>query len=285
MSNLIENLEPVQKLTRDVVKAMRGGAPGGITDNEARFLVDAYYTVQGFRIQMNNQIKALVRDAEQEGNEPEPHDVLTWFYRQMSTVENEIKKVMAVYVESHKMGWFFEQTVGIGPILAAGLLAHIDIHKAPTVGHIWNFAGLNPDINWEKGMKRPFNAELKKLCWKIGESFVKVSGKDTAYYGKVYKDRKEFEVSKNEKFEYKDQAEKKLGKFKIGKDTEAYKAYSKGMLPPAHINQRAKRYAVKLFLSHLHQRWHETEIGPVPKPYAVAQLGHAHVITPPQIKP
>ena len=59
----------------------------------------------------------------------------------------------------------------------------------------------------------------------------------------------------------------KLEKYKIGKTTDAYKAYSVGKLPPAHIHARAKRYAVKMFISHLHEIWYEVELGkPAPVP-------------------
>ena len=84
---------------------------------------------------------------------------------------------------------------------------------------------------------------------------------------------------KNENLEYKEQAEKKLEKFNIGKNTEAYKWYSQGKLPPAHIQARAKRYAVKIFLSHLFSVWYELDRGKLPpKPYAIAILNHAHEI-------
>lgn len=53
---------------------------------------------------------------------------------------------------------------GIGPVISAGLLAHIDIHRAVTVGHIWRFAGLDPSVKWLKKTKRPWNAGLKVLC-------------------------------------------------------------------------------------------------------------------------
>ena len=100
--------------------------------------------------------------------------------------------------------------------------------------------------------------------------------------GKVYRIRKEYEVAKNDKHEYADQAKAMLEKFNIGKSTEAYKFYKDGMLPPAHINQRASRYAVKLFLSHLFTVWYELEHGePAPKPYPIGILGHAHEIYPP----
>lgn len=51
------------------------------------------------------------------------------------------------------------------------------------------------------------------------------------------------------------------------------------MLPPAHIHSRAKRYAVKIFLSHLFSVWYELENHEKPpKPYAIAILNHAHEI-------
>jgi len=169
--------------------------------------------------------------------------------------------------------------VGIGPVLAAGLLAHIDIEKAPTAGHIWSFAGLNPNTTWGKGEKRPWNAKLKVLCWKIGQSFVKVSNRENDVYGHIYKERKELEMGRNEAGEYAEQAKNKLATTKIGKDTEAYKWYSEGKLPLGHIQQRAERYATKIFLSHLHEVMYINHFGEKPpKPFAIEILGHAHKI-------
>ena len=141
---------------------------------------------------------------------------------------------------------------------------------------------MNPGQEWGKGEKRPWNASLKTLCWKIGESFVKVSGNEKSFYGKIYAERKQNEIARNEAGEFKEQAALKLQKFKIGKDTDAYAAYITGKLPPAHIHARAKRWTVKMFLSHLHEIWFTDEYGVAPpKPYAIVHLGHAHYIEPP----
>jgi hypothetical protein len=198
-------------------------------------------------------------------------------------LENQIKRALEKYAKSIVVGnWALAQK-GIGPIITAGLLAHIDIERAPTVGHIWRFAGLDPTQSWEKGKKRPWNASLKTLCWKIGESFVKVSNKDDAFYGELYKVRKELETKRNERNEFSEQATKKLQTTKIGKDTDAYKYYSRGQLPPAHIHARAKRYAVKMFLSHFHDVWYRDFFKTAPpKPFAIDHLGHAHYLPPPQ---
>ena len=129
--------------------------------------------------------------------------------------------------------------------------------------------------------KPPYNTELKKLCWKIGESFVKVSGKDDSLYGKLYKERKALEEMNNENLAYRDQALNKLEQNNIGKTTEAYKHYSAGKLPPSHIAARAKRHAVKIFISHLYDEMYKHEFKKEPvRAYVFEHLGHVDVIPP-----
>lgn len=263
-------LESVEKLSRDLA-----AASVTLSDDEARFLVDAYYQMQESRIRAGHQERTL----EESG---EPHDVLNWLFSQSSTLEAQIQRALDKYSNSSELGQWARGICGIGPVITAGLLAHIDISKAPTVGHIWRYAGLDPTSEWRKGEKRPFNASLKTLCWKIGESFVKVSGNDRDIYGKIYKQRKELETAKNEAGDYSDQAARKLEKFKIGKSTDAYKSYSAGRLPPGHIHARAKRYAVKLFLAHYWEHGYKLLHGKEPPlPYPIQHLGHAHKIEPP----
>lgn len=125
--------------------------------------------------------------------------------------------------------------------------------------------------------KMPYNKTLKILTWKLGESFVKVSNNPNDFYGKIYQERKALEQSKNERLEYKAQADAKVNR--VGKSTEAYKYYSQGMLPPAQIQARAKRYAIKIFLSHLHTVMYFDRYGVMPpKPFAIEHCGHAHYI-------
>lgn len=129
--------------------------------------------------------------------------------------------------------------------------------------------------------KPPYNTELKKLCWKIGESFVKVSNKDASLYGRIYKERKMLETERNDRLEYADQAARILETTNIGKTTEAYKYYSIGKLPPNHINARAKRYAVKLFVSHLYDEMYKAEFHKNPvRAYVFEHLGHVDLIPP-----
>ena len=256
---------PVRKLDRDILKAA-----SELTSTEARFLVDAYYAMQAGRIRANNQIRALTESGE-------PHESIGWLSTESRVLEESVKRALDVYSNNHPVGSRMRTVVGVGPVIAAGFLAHIDITRAPTAGAIWRYAGLDPTSEWRKGEKRPFNAALKTLCWKLGESFVKVSNHPDALYGQIYKERKDIELSKNEAGDFADQAKAKLEKYKIGKTTDAYKAYSVGKLPPAHIHARAKRYAVKMFISHLHEIWYEVELGkPAPVPYVMVHGGHVH---------
>jgi hypothetical protein len=133
--------------------------------------------------------------------------------------------------------------------------------------------------------RRPYNADLKTLtAFKLGECFVKVKGNAKDFYGKIYEQRKAFECSQNDAGAYKEEAEKMLSQRKYGKETEAYKAYSLGRLSAGHIHARCRRYAVKLFLSHLHHVMHEDFYGaPPPVPYIMskADTKHTHFIKPP----
>lgn len=286
--------EPVAKLTRDLKEASRI-----LTQNEARFLVDAYYQMQNDRIRAANQVKAMSRSGE-------PCDVLRYLFDQTETLELQIKRALSAYAEADFVGAWSMSVCGIGPVIAAGLLAHIDLEpwrcyradklavkctpdkpctarcareRITTVGHIWNFAGLNPDVRWSKGEVRPFNAKLKVLAWKIGQSFVKVSGNKSDFYGKIYLQRKVYETEKNEKLEFSAQARRQLETKNYGKGTEAYKHLTAGRLPPGQIQQRAERYAAKLFLSHWHEVAYRHRFGELPPvPFAIGILGHADKI-------
>lgn len=266
-SNSAPEFEPIARLSRDLKSAAVT-----LTDDEARFLVDAYYMMQENRIRAGAQVRSLAESGE-------PHAVLSWYGAQSATLEKQVLRALDTYSASKPEGVWARSVCGVGPVIAAGLLAHIDIEKAPTVGHIWRFAGLDPTSTWGKGEKRPWNAQLKVLCWKIGESFVKVKGRADDVYGKVYDARKRYEHERNERGDYAEQAAALLRRNPAHKQRATY---ATGKLPDGHLHARAKRYAVKLFLAHYHERAYEARFGrKPPAPYAIAHLGHAHRIEAP----
>lgn len=319
---------PLQKLNRDIKSAALK-----MSRDEARFLVNLYYTMQEHRIATTSQARSL-------GSSAEPHEAISFFSSQAELLEGQVRSVLDSYSKGSQLGLWARSQKGLGPVLTAGLLAHIDIAACPSYGNVWAFAGLVPTQKWlgregaarsvaetyTKGTplveavaalaakhnrnaeslmrmatkqkdgsvvalskervtaalaRRPWNADLKKLCWLLGESFVKVSGRDDAFYGLKYAERKAEEVQRNDAGEFVQHAAQALAEKNYGKDTEAYKAYITGKLPPAHIHARAKRYSVKLFLSHFWQVGREILGLPVPAPFPITHLGHVHFIPPP----
>lgn len=270
MSTIAEALEPLKRLTKDLAKAA-----ATLSLDEVRYLVDAYYMMQQNRITAGHQVRTL-----DEGEEP--HLVLDWFAAQSNMLENQIKRALDKWTDAQPVAVWAKSLCGIGPVISAGLLAHIDITRAPTVGHIWRFAGLDPTTVWEKKTKRPYNATLKTLCsFKLGESFVKIQNNDADVYGQVYAQRKKQELEANERLQFKALADKRAPT--VDKKTDAYKAYSVGKLPPAHIHARARRYAVKLFLAHYHMVAYFEHYKVLPAfPYVFEHMeGHIHFIAPP----
>lgn len=311
-SSEITSLELVNRLSRDLRQAARE-----LSREDVRYVVDLYYSMQDYRKKATNQERAA-------GDDREPHRIVTWAAEQFSTMEKQVERFLEVFALHDPVGAWSLGILGIGPVIASGLLAHIDVergtkrpgcdcsedekhrtvvrrmrkarklpvkdpicggHPVETVGQIWRFAGLDPTVRWEKGKFRPWNARLKVLCWKIGESFVKVHKRPTDVYGRYYVERKELEAERNARGEYADQAAALLATRRYG-DNATRAHLEAGRLSPDHLHSRAKRYAVKLFLSHWHHvsYWERFAKAP-PKPYVITHGGHAHFVEPPHWKP
>jgi hypothetical protein len=208
----------------------------------------------------------------------------------MRVFENVIKSALGRFAATYRVGQWCQAQHGIGPVLSAAMLVFFDIRRAPAAGNFWSFAGLSPGVTWEKGKKRPWNAELKSICaFRMGECFVRTSGSDKSVYGKLYAERKAVMVADNEagKFASDAQAEidrclAKKGLFKKMESTERMKAWKEGKLSKEHLHERARRVAVKMFISHLHSVMYEDHHGQAPPdPYVCAHLGHVHLTKPP----
>lgn len=323
-------VDPIIRLTRDLKTAA-----ASLSVDEVRYLVDMYYQIQRDRIRAGNQTSSM----EESG---EPHSLVRWLGDNTAVLENNIKRALDAYSLSRPVGRWARSIIGVGPVIASGLLAHVDIVKAQTVGAIWRFAGLDPTQKWlgavgakqrttelwktldvdaavlqlsreigtrcetlvhfatvgrdgtvhkmtkerlaKAAARRPWNARLKVLCWKLGESFKKTSGHEDSIYGKLYKERKRIEVERNEAGAFAALAKATL-EAKTFRDSETKTRYEAGMLPDGRLDLRAMRYAVKLFLAHYHHVAYVTHFQKEPpKPYIFtehAETMHAHYIAPP----
>jgi hypothetical protein len=251
--------ELIRKITETVV----------LKEHEIAEIVSLYYDCQDLRIAHANKKRT----------EP-PSPLVQWLDFWLTAGEKVIHGKLANWVQSDEAPpeaqWAYAQ-IGIGPIIAAGLAAHIDVAKANYISSLWKFAGLAPGFDRRvKGVKLPYNAQLKVLCWKAGESFVKVSGKEGATYGKLYAQFKAQEIQRNESGAYKGAAKGELEKkkFKV-EDSVTKKRLLAGMLSDAHLHARAKRRAVKMFLAHYWAKGREGKGLPVHNPYPIDIMGHS----------
>jgi hypothetical protein len=254
--------EALVKLSKDMKKAA-----STMTRNQARYLLSLYLTMQDTRKASDQKILKM-----EERDKGEGHSVLDWASDNALALEKQILGALQAYAESQPMGQWAMAVDGIGPVVAAGLLAHVDVEKCPTVGHVWAFMGYDPTKKWEKGQKRPHNAALKQIGYYAGESFVKCV---KSPYRKVYDDRKAYERAKNERGEYADVA---AAVVKARPTHAQAKTYKEGKLPDGHIHSRCKRYAVKQFIADWWMEAYKQHTGKTPPlPYPIAILGHAHM--------
>ena len=249
-----------------------------ISDSEARFLVERYYDMQKMRVAMGNQkfSSEKLEDENETG-------ALAYIIDAFKENEKAIARFLDVYTDNHPIGAWLKSIKGIGPVLAAGLLAYIDIDRVNTAGAIWKYAGWDVGyVRPKRGQKITYNPKFRTLCWKIGDCFVKTQNREGDIYGHLYKEKKEWYIAKNESGGFAEKAAYELTLKKFKEDTNAFKSYSSGKLPDAQINAMAQRFAVKIFLSHLFEVWYEYHNGkPAPKPFVEEHLGHVHIISAP----
>jgi hypothetical protein len=306
-----------------------------LSNAEARLVVASYYDAQEMRKRSDMQIRHL-------GDKEMPR-ILQYTADANAIIEGEVKKALLKYSEATPVGEWCLSHVGIGPVITAGLLAHLDIEKAPTAGQIFRFAGLDPSakwrsseyirgvvkekrkefsndreailaicdalntkprhyldgatmydvktqqkveiynpetgkINWklatERLTKRPYNAALKQITYHMGECFKRTSGDDDSFYGRLYRERKELLVARNEAGHNAERA-----KTFTTRSAEVEKTLAQGKLPAGNLDRQACNFVAKIFLSHLHgiMFWDRFKKAP-PKPFGIAILGHAHEI-------
>lgn len=251
-------------------------------EKEIRLIIDSFYSIQHLRIEIGNRMKMLVRDYPEEVTEEKAGELHEMISGNLIRTEKEIEKRVRVFIKPLPLYqlWLKPHVKGIAELLGGALIAAIeDIGKFDTVSKLWIYCGIglkpaldkegNPLLDGDgnilyeiqrkkKGEKINYSPFLKTLCWKIGESFVKTGTR--GFYGDMYKKYKERETRKQARAGVQIVAEgdaqklRKEGKKAIGK---------------AHIHNRARRKAVKLFLSHLWEVWREIEGLPTRVPYVI----------------
>jgi len=256
---MIEENTFIEKISNEAIQ--------GLQSEEIRLVVDNYYRMQHHRLRLEAQMRALSPSFKEQlkmmEKNPElkecPPLALTLLSKTSHVFKREEKftaNILSRWVKSHPRAKILCEAVGVGHILAAGLVAHVNWSMVCTAGKLWSFCGLNPESEWKKGEKRPWNAHLKQLCFLIGESFVKQKNRENDVYGKIYQKRKDWENARNEALTASyPEARPLLATLKETQDAvKREKIYKElktkyGFMRPAHIHARAKRFAVKLYLA------------------------------------
>lgn len=345
-----------------------------LTKPAARLLVANYYAAQESRKRADLQMRHL-------GDKGTEVDIglLQYFGDSYAQIETNYQRMLKAYAESTRVGRWQMSNYGVGPVISAGFLAHLDISGCPTAGHFWNYAGLNPTQKWlsqeyTKGFikatrdtikgdwpalihlcrethrrplallqsaqlieeipnpdevreflkkrkakavikaefhadnmlqealeddelvaayerliptfkwkwdeiqstlaKRPYNPHVKQLVYHFGECVKRVSNHEEAFYGALYRQRKQIVVERNEQGYY---AERAKG-YKTN-SSEVRAQLKEGRLPASNLDRQACNWAAKIYLSHLHGLMYWDQFGmPPPRPYTIQFLGHGHEI-------
>ncbi|MDW8258025.1 MAG: transposase [Gammaproteobacteria bacterium] len=272
-----------ERWTEDLTAAARG-----LDRATVKAFVAAYYRTQRDRIRLTNQVNAFAKDGR-------PIKVVEFLAREIEVVERRFHKVLDIFSRHHPLGVWLRSIHGIGPVLAAGIIAYVDVSKARTPSSVWRYAGLSGPQTWGPGQKRPFNADFKRLCYLIVRSMHMCAGHRDCVYGQWLKSFWSHEEHKNETGQLSAVAQEKLRALLAskrwplvdGQIPEQLKAtlspemqhtvdcWIAGKLTKHHVMMRAYRKTAKLFLSHVFAvAWkleHKTD---APLPYAFKHLGH-----------
>lgn len=171
---------------------------------------------------------------------------INYIQNNLNAVIDSIDSSMKPVATSTVVGKWAASQVGITHSLSAALGLHIDVNNLENVGALWRHAGLDPT---QKNNSSAHSPELKSLCWKIGTNFADLAKEKDCFYGKLYLQDKTRRLDSNNKGEYSEKAEKILQDLDPRFDNDK-STLLEGKLSEAQIDAQARRFAVKIFLSH-----------------------------------
>lgn len=215
-----------------------------------RAIVDLRDQLQQTRIRFGNRKAAHTWVGNDEGDQQQV-EVLDRWYEVFIDLEKRADVDIRRAVRQEYVYPYLTAVKGVGPLMAAKLIALIDIRKASTASALWKYAGYAVGKDGradrpKKGEPLGYNKRLKNACWLIGTSFLRANSP----YRKVYDDAREIYA-------------------------ESRPEWSNGRQHSA-----AMRKMVKRFLAHLWQVWRALEGLPVRSPYIEEYMGHSHIDEP-----
>lgn len=112
-----------------------------LDDNQIRLIIDNYYATQHHRMNIANQIRSVKQGFDEvlEGEQP----AIAWLLADVQNRENQIKKMVAAYVDKNDVCKWATAIKGIGPMFAANLYSYIDMNKCNHANQFLAYCGLN----------------------------------------------------------------------------------------------------------------------------------------------
>lgn len=220
-------------------------------DTDTMLLVTAQLreTFQKQRIAMNNRIAAI--ESGRDNTTSSTLRTLQAWYDRFETMEQNASDELVEVAKEIEIVNHMVEVKGISFVMAARLVAYIDIYKADTVSALWRYCGYAVDEAGRaerpvKGQKLSYNKRVKTTCFLIGLQMLKCNSP----YRKVYDDSKAYYEEKHPEW------------------------------TPMHRHLAAMRKMIKVFLAHVWIYWRTLE-GLNTRPlYVHEKLGHSTVITP-----
>lgn len=214
-------------------------------DTTLRTLVDLRdRTLQKSRIAFSNRASAIERG--KDDSDPETHAVIERWFQRFNELEAEADHDIAELARHEPIIERLVELKGIGYLLAAKMVAMIDIERANTVSALWRYAGYGV-TNGErdrpvKGQKLCYNVRLKTTLYLVGTSFLRCGSPYRAIYdeARVYYDVNRPDWTK------------------------------------AHKHQAAMRKMIKTFLAHLWLEWRTMQDLQTRDLYVMDYGGHTH---------
>lgn len=106
---------------------------------EIKMLINLYYQIQDSRKALREQIRSIENDDTKKANVI----VLDWCLKNFAILETGINGFLQSMCEQTEVGRWLLQITGIGPVLAAGLMAYFDVKGKHYASQFISYAGLN----------------------------------------------------------------------------------------------------------------------------------------------
>jgi len=215
------------------------------------------------------KIDELVENEMLEGQVAEYVKQMRERMKEIQKVENGYKDMLSSYLATEKI-WreWLTKLKGIGPVIGAGLIKHFGYcENYDTVSSLWKHCGMTPQgaKGRTKGEKLEYDPRRKTFVWKIANFAITMQKLEP--YNEVKKKEKERQLRRMELKE------------------EGQKEEYNGSAPESrgHAEARAKRKAVKIFLSHYWVIARQLKGLDTKPPYVHDKLKHENYIKPPEI--